>query len=178
MISSERTPAPGQPRGVSTVVGTLLMVAIVVVLAAVIASMAVGFEDELREPAPSGGFDHDWEPTGQGNTDHRPYVTITHQVGETVDAENIVIQDESGNSITWVDIWTGGPEVKAGEYVHIDGFGSDAVLDPICEAGDRYDVIVQNDADERLIVNTWTAPSDPQLPPSETTIDDGIPDWC
>lgn len=163
-----------RPRAVSTVVGVTMMVALVVMLSAVIASMALGFEDKLREPAPSGGFDHDYAPTGQDNTNNRPYVVITHEVGRTVDGDNIVIKDGSGNTITWNDVWTGGPEVKAGEYVHIDGFASDSVLDPICEAGDTYYVILQNDDGENLIVNTWSAPTDPDVP----TTADGIPSWC
>lgn len=97
-----------------------------------------------------------------------------------MDGENIVIKDESGNEIAWADVWTGGPEVKAGEYVHIDGFDSDAVLDLICAAGDTYYVILQDDAGRSLIVNEWTAPTDPDLPagsPSDAD-GDGIPDWC
>jgi hypothetical protein len=156
------------------------MVAIVVMLAAVVASMAMGFEGKLSEPAPTGAFDQDYTASGQGNTNDRPYVLITHQVGRTVDAENIVIRDESGNSIQWNDVWTGGAEVKAGEYVHIDGFASDSVLDPICEEGQRYFVIVQNDEGESLMINEWTVPSDPNLPAgsSSDTNGDGIPDWC
>jgi hypothetical protein len=107
-------------------------------------------------------------------------VEITHRVGREVDAENIVIRDQSGNSIRWDQVWTGGPVVRSSEYVHIDGFGSDSVLDPICAAGDSYTVIVKNDEGERVILNEWEASTDPQLPPdaSSDTDGDGIPDWC
>ena len=167
-------------RSVSPVVGVTMMLVIVILLAAVIASMALGLEDRLREPAPSGGFEQDFVPSGQDNTDDRPYVKITHRVGRTVDGDNIVIRDESGNQVTWSDVWTGGPEVKAGEYVHIDGFESDGALDPICEAGQTYYVVLQNDEGRTIVVNEWTAPTDPDLPagsPSDAD-GDGIPDWC
>jgi flagellin-like protein len=167
-------------RGVSPVVGLVLMVGIAEVLAAVLASMALGFESKLREPAQSGSFDQAYTASEQGNTDDRPYVEITHEVGETADASNIVIRDESGNEVTWENVWTGGPEVKAGEFVHIDGFDSDSALDPICEAGQTYWVVLQDDDGEALVVNSWEAPTDPQLPASSSSDSngDGIPDWC
>jgi len=167
-------------RGVSPVVGVVLLTAIAVVLAGVIATLALGFEGKLRDPAPSGGFDREYSPSGADNTDDRPYVTITHQVGRTIDAENVVIKDGSGNEITWSAVWTGGPEGYAQEYVHIDGFGSDGALDPICEAGQVYVVVLEDDDGNSLIVNEWEAPSDPDLPPGSPSDSDGdgIPDWC
>jgi hypothetical protein len=156
------------------------MVAIVVLLAAVVGTFAAGFERELQGSAPSGGFQQDYVASGDDNTDDRPYVVITHEVGRTVDASNIVIKDESGNTITWENVWTGGPEVRAGEYVHIDGFDSDSALDPICEKGDTYWVIFQDDEGRTLSVNKWTAPVAPDLPPGSPSDGDGdgIPDWC
>ncbi|WP_254841100.1 type IV pilin [Natronomonas marina] len=167
-------------RGISPVIGVVLLASITVVLAALVATMAIGFQGKLQDPAPNGGFDQDYQPSGADNTDDRPYVEITHQVGRVVDAENIVIKDESGNTITWNDVWTGGPQVRAGEYVHLDGFASDGVLDPICEEGDTYWIILKNDEGETLMVNEWTAPTDPDLPPGSDSDDDGdgIPNWC
>jgi len=159
---------------VSPVIGAVLMVAVVALLAAVVGTFAVGFESELQGAAPNGGFEQEFVPTGQDNTNNRPYVVITHEVGRTVDASNIVIKDESGNTVTWENVWTGGPEVRAGEYVHIDGFASDSALDPICEKGDTYWVILQDDEGRTLSVNKWVAPSPPDVP-SEP---DGVPDWC
>lgn len=170
----------GGGRGISPVVGIVLLMAIAVVLAGVLATLAVGFESELRDPAPSGGFDREYGPSGADNDADRPYVTITHQVGRTIDAENVVIKDSSGNEVTWSDVWTGGAEVHAQEYVHIDGFESDGVLEPICEAGQTYVVVLEDDDGHSLIVNEWEVPSDPDLPPgsSSDSDGDGIPDWC
>ena len=167
-------------RGVSPVIGVILMTGIVVLLAVTVATLVTGFDSKLRDPAPSGGFDQKWNPTGQDNTNDRPYVTIRHEVGQTVDAENIYITDESGNEVRWDNVWTGGPEVHAGEYVHIDGFASDSALDPICSEGDTYTIIVRNDDGETLLVNKWTAPNDPDLPSGSASDSngDGIPDWC
>jgi flagellin-like protein len=167
-------------RAASPVIGVILLVAIVVVLAAVFGTIAIGFTDQLREPAPTGGFETEYAADGAGNTDDRPYATITHEAGRTVDADDIVIRDESGNTVTWSDVWTAGETVEAGEYVHIDGFGSDSALDPICEAGQTYWIIIQGEEDETLLVTEWTVPAPPDLPsgsPSDSD-NDGIPDWC
>jgi flagellin-like protein len=178
-MDADRLRRHARDRGVSPVIGVVLMTAIVVLLAAVVASVAFGFENELQEPAPTGGFDYDFVPSGEGNTDNRPYVNITHQVGETVDGDNIVIKDDSGNSVTWENVWTGGPEVHANEFVHIDGFGSDSALDPICEEGQTYSVIVQNDDGTTLILTEWTAPVPPDIPPGPPhNSGDGTPTWC
>jgi flagellin-like protein len=167
-------------RAVSPVVGVVLMTGIVVVLAAVVASMALGFESELGAPTPYGGFDTDYAIDGAGNTNDRPYVNITHAVGRPVPADDVLVKDESGNTVRWSAVWTGGSEVYAGEYVHIDGFGSDGALDPICTAGQTYYIVVQSDDGKTQSVTTWEVPSDPDLPagsPSDSD-GDGVPDWC
>jgi hypothetical protein len=157
-----------------------LLVATVVVLAAVLGTLAFGFESRLREPAPTGGFDTQWVADDRNNADDRPYVVFTHEVRRTVDADNIVIEGGSGNTIRWSELWTGGPEVRAGEYVHIDGFDSDGALDPICEASQRYWVLVIDDRGHTLVVKERTVPTDPSLPagsPSDSD-GDGRPGWC
>ena len=179
-MASNRSPgASVASRAVSPVIGVVLMVAIVVLLSAVLASLAMGFDGKLQEPAPNGGFERTYESSGAGNTDNRPYVVITHEVGRTVDAEDILIRDDDGNSIRWDQVWTGGPKVHAGEYVHLDGFGSDAVLEPICE-GRSYWIILQDDDGDSLMVTKWTATQSPTVPHTSPldSNDNGIPDHC
>ena len=82
-------------RDVSPVVGVILLVAIGGLLAPVLASLAMSFEGKLRDPAPAGGFEAEFAASGVDNTDDRPYVTISHEVGRTVDGDNIIIRGES-----------------------------------------------------------------------------------
>ncbi|MEF8775175.1 MAG: type IV pilin N-terminal domain-containing protein [Haloarculaceae archaeon] len=167
-------------RGVSSVVGVTLMVAIVVLIATLIASFALGFDEKLQEPEPVGHFEKEYVGSGEGNTNDRPYVNIVNDFGDTIDAADVLVKDGSGNTITWADVWTGGPEVHAGDHVHIDGFGSDSVLDPICEEGQAYTVVYQPGDGSTSTLEEWTVPRDPELPsgsPSDTD-GDGIPDWC
>lgn len=173
-------PPENTSRSVSPVVGVILMVGIVVILAAVVAMIVTGLGDEIGEPAPTGTFEYEYAASGEGNTDDRPYVNITYYTGETVDAENVEIIDDSGNTVTWADVWTGGSEINATEYVHIDGFGSDGALDPICEEGDSYRVVLRRDDGTSHTVTEWTAPRDPNLPSGSSSDNDGdgIPNWC
>jgi len=167
-------------RAVSPVVGTILMVAITVVLAATIATFALAFDDELQEPAPPSAFEYEYSATGEGNDGNRPYVKLRHAAGRPVDADRVVIKDESGNRVYWNDVWTGGETLIAGDYVHIDGHLSDSALDPICAAGDTYWVIIENADGEQIAIDRWEAPRDPNVPPG-SSIDsdgDGIPDAC
>jgi FlaG/FlaF family flagellin (archaellin) len=156
------------------------MVAIVVALAAIFGAIALGFEDQLQEPAPSGGFGQEYGATGEGNTDDRPFVVVTNLAGESVDADNVRIQDEDGNSIYCDEVWTGGAVVEPGETVHIDGFGSDIALNPICTAGQTYWVVWEDDDGSTVAVQEWTVPRDPALPAGSPSDDDGdgIPNWC
>ncbi|MFW6436404.1 MAG: type IV pilin [Halococcoides sp.] len=171
---------PSAHRGVSPVVGTILLVAIVVVLAGTLATVALGFSDELRNPSPAGSLTTEYVPTGEGNDDSRPYFQLRHEAGPAIDADRVQIKDQSGNTIRWNDIWTGGETVQAGETVHIDGYMSDGVLDPICSKGDTYWIIVTDEDGETVSIDRWEVPSDPQVPPG-SSIDgdgDGIPDYC
>jgi hypothetical protein len=108
----------------------------------------------LQEPPPSGGFGQEYAATGEGNTDDKPFAVVTNPVGESVDADTVRIQDADGNSVYWDAVWTGGAVVEPGETVHIDGFGSDSALNPICAAGQTYWVVWEDDDG------------------------DGIPNWC
>jgi flagellin-like protein len=171
---------PSAERGVSKVVGVILMVAITVLLAATVAVFAGGFDEQLSKPAPVEGFDDEYVSSGVGNTDYRPYVNITHVGDEHLDASRVYITDGDGNSIAWADVWTGGPTVEPIEHVHIDGFDSDSALNTICERGQIYRVTYHRQDGTSYTIAEITIESPPDLPSRAATDgdDDGIPDWC
>lgn len=76
-------------RGVSPVIGVILMVALVVILAAVISTFSLGFVDELRNPGPtiaqSSGEFIPQDGNGGG------IVLLTHEAGDRVRVEEIEI---------------------------------------------------------------------------------------
>ena len=77
-------------RGVSPVIGVILMVAITVILAAVIGTFVLGLGDSLGDSAPTASIDS--EVT---NSDT---VTFTHRGGDRVASENIeIVSSDSTN---------------------------------------------------------------------------------
>ena len=82
-------------RAVSPVIGVVLMVAITVLLAAVVGSLAFGL-GETRDPAPRATFDAGIEDDGNS-----ALLTITHEGGEGIDAARtrvtIELVESNGN---------------------------------------------------------------------------------
>lgn len=67
-------------RGVSPVIGVILMVAITVILAAVIGSFVIGLGDQVQETAPNAQFTFDYDEGNNGGT-----VVVTHDGGQQID---------------------------------------------------------------------------------------------
>ena len=77
-------------RGVSPVIGVILMVAITVILAAVIAAFVLGLGD-TNSTAPSVTFDYEYD--GSGSTDGN--VTVTMTGGESFDPARVSFAGEN-----------------------------------------------------------------------------------
>jgi flagellin-like protein len=153
-------------RAVSPVVGVVLMVAVTVLLAAVVGVMALGVTDRQPRVTPYATFDLAPVMDGSGNTNDRPYVEIVHEGAERIDAEEVYVVDHAGNEIRWDQVWTGGAVVEPGEYVHVDGYGSDGVLEPACE-GTTYRVVWRPDDAPDQVLGTATIDS-PAVGPAAT----------
>jgi len=72
-----------EDRGVSPVIGVILMVAITVILAAVIGAFVIGLGDQASQSVPQASFDYNFD--GDGN------VTVTHGGGDTIDNSTIAL---------------------------------------------------------------------------------------
>ena len=70
-----------EDRGVSPVIGVILMVAITVILAAVIGAFVLGLGDQASESAPQASFDY--------NFNSNDSVNVTHGGGDDIDRSNI-----------------------------------------------------------------------------------------
>jgi FlaG/FlaF family flagellin (archaellin) len=78
---------------VSSVIATILMIAIVVVLASIISTYVLGMAEEIRDPAPQATFEKTQtgataELTG-GGTVSVTNVTLTHKAGDTLEAGTV-----------------------------------------------------------------------------------------
>lgn len=119
-------------RGVSEVLGVVLMVSITVLLAATAASMFLGFQDELGDSSPTVAVDHDFDVE-----DGSHVLRIGHSGGDTVsaDAVRIVVTGaecggpERGTRFTSTGLGVPVPEVAAGWQVEL-------ARDTVCESGD------------------------------------------
>lgn len=117
---------PFTDRGVSPVVGVILMVAITVLLAATAATFFMGITNDAKKRAPQAAIDFDYDASA-GHTDDE--LTITHTSGDGLEADNVevVVSDaEAGGTtvakrITWSDFaGAAGSEVSAGSAVVVD----------------------------------------------------------
>jgi FlaG/FlaF family flagellin (archaellin) len=79
----------GTGRGVSTVIGVVLMVSIVVVLAAVVSVFALNFGGEVDERAPNIAVETSYNdvPTGDGE-----WLNMTVEAGDTIDTSLIQVR--------------------------------------------------------------------------------------
>jgi len=96
-------------RAVSPVIGVILMVAITVILAAVIGTFVLGLGDQVQTKTPQAQFGFD-----QGTTEIAVYdstagasatvsvtsVTITHETGDTIDANNLEVTVSGATAYT------------------------------------------------------------------------------
>lgn len=146
-------------RAVSTVVGSVLLVAIAVLLAAVVGTLSMAMEQSLVEPAPAASFGAAYDPSGAGNGGVA-YLNLTFEAGETLDGDRVYVVDDDGDREHWVDIWRGGPDVSPGQYVHVDGEGSDCELDAVRE-GAVYRVVWIRDDGSQVTIAEREVPSAP-----------------
>lgn len=112
------------------------MVTVVVLLAGVLGTLALGFE-QPNDPPPQYGYETTYAADGAGNTDNRPYVELTLSAGRIEVGQDFYVVDSDGNEVRWDAIWTTDGPLTAGDQAHIDGFGSDVALNPACE-GEVY----------------------------------------
>lgn len=102
---------------VSPVIGTILLVAITVILATIIGVFAVGLGEQAQTDVPNVDFDYDYDDSAP------PDVTITHERGQEIDAGQLEVQgasptggwgaSEVESGVSWTgEVDTGAEEVR------------------------------------------------------------------
>ena len=84
----------GDERAVSPVIGVILMVAITVILAAVIGAFVIGIGDD-QEQVPQASWDFSFAEEDN--------VEITHDGGDTINADRITVNIEGQDPSDWAD---------------------------------------------------------------------------
>jgi flagellin-like protein len=134
---------------VSPVIGVILMVAITVILAAVIATFVLGLGDQVSNTAPQASFGFDWD--GEGGSDEAADLTISHDGGDSVQANRMYIRGDPGSpssgtvstlSKTWGDYNSNGisgqTQVSAGNRAKVS-VGPTAEIDVVWQSGGGQD---------------------------------------
>jgi hypothetical protein len=88
--NGDRCPVSVPSRGVSPVVGVILIVALVVLLALVLATLAFGIEMP-SDPRPQCSYRTAYVADGEGNTNDRPFVNLTLSGGRVEVGEDLYI---------------------------------------------------------------------------------------
>ena len=124
-----------EDRGVSPVIGVILMVAITVILAAVIGAFVLGLGDQASNTAPQVAFDFDF-----GDED----VTVTHSGGDTVDNSSLTVR----NATPETRVYFGGETVSSGDSAEIDHNEEGEVIRVVwtSDDGDTSNTLAQRSA--------------------------------
>jgi flagellin-like protein len=122
-------------RGATPVVATVLMVAVVIVVGAVIGGYVLDLSDEVDANPPEVSFTYEWENATRT-------LTVAHSAGDRLDADNterltVVIRDEDETGMNdydvagtdWANASNGGVPVTAGDTFTVTGESGGGDLD-------------------------------------------------
>ena len=124
----ELPPFAGDDRAVPPVVGVMLMVAITVILAAVVGTIAVGFTDRFAQSTPQTtfGFDYDAGTPAGGEctvdlTDggDAGTLTVAHESGEAIDGDQLFLITDAGEAEWKADCDTSASTVSSGDSIDV-----------------------------------------------------------
>lgn len=143
--------SPNDRRGVTPVVGVALLLAITVLLAGVVTVYAVDLGDQhLAEPAPMAAF------TTETGTCAGTEVTVVHQAGETIPADELYLQSAE--------------KPLSGSWAKPNGYETHGVGDGVVRSGDRATVCVDASSAVSLEVVWHAAESDRSAVLYETAV--------
>ncbi len=112
-------------RGVSPVIGVILMVAITVILAAVIATFVLGLGDQLSDTSPSASFstgeiNSSTEDSWNNTSNESAIVEFRHTGGANIDIDNLRVSGVEGSGGALADAeedWGG--TISAGDTIRV-----------------------------------------------------------
>ena len=126
-------------RGVSPVIGVILMVALTVILATVLGTVVLDFASGASEQPPQAAFDYEFDSVDDN-------VTITHVSGDRIDSETIRITIGGDEAVSGTDSDFQGTDweesIRAGAGIEI---GDDDIAGDI-STGDTVRIIWENPA--------------------------------
>ena len=115
-------------RGVSPVIGVILMVAITVILAAVIGTFVLGLGQNVQASAPQASFSFD-DKSAAGNSE----IVVIHDGGDSIEKSQLSVDCGDGSLKDWTD---SGSEVSAGDSEKCGNVGSGQTVQIIWQSDD------------------------------------------
>ncbi|QLC33082.1 type IV pilin N-terminal domain-containing protein [Halarchaeum sp. CBA1220] len=137
-------------RGVSPVIGVILMVAITVILAAVIGTFVLGLGSQVGNNAPQASFD--WE-----NQSPNTVEATLQSSGSAI--SNSSLSASTSTSNRKVNITSGpGSDISAGDTLNITNW--DTSTDPdsatMWSDGQKVNLVWSSDSGQSSIISSWT----------------------
>jgi len=131
-------------KGVSPVIGVILMVAITVILAAVIGSFAFGFGQKMGTTAPNAQLVVKDDPDDLGDSATDDVFILEHAGGDPLPCGDlsIYIYDKSTGDLETQLEWDGASRFETATGTSID---SDSIADDMINPGDR--IVFDEDSD-------------------------------
>jgi flagellin-like protein len=136
LIQTLRETVSGDDRGVSPVIGVILMVAITVILAAVIATFVLGLGEQVSQTAPQASIDFNYD-SQEGN------ISISHDGGDTIEAQNLLVTSD-GAVFTRANGTSNNVDDSAKSFAVLGNFGETSEI----TAGSN--VIITNDGNDEF----------------------------
>ena len=134
-------------KGVSPVIGVILMVAVTVILAAVIASFIFGLGTKVKSAPQVQLYLEDASDKADGKGDE--LFTVTHYGGDDLNLEEIKLQvvgkNKTGNDITCTLIWDKDDKKFSGDKLETNN--NNDIRDGILSVGESFTVKEQSNKD-------------------------------
>ena len=140
---------PDDERGVSPVIGVILMVAITVILAAVIGTFVLGLGENV-ESAPQASFDFSYNSSADSGNGS---VTIEHRGGDTINGGNVEVRLDGAAP----DSQLISSSLAAGGQVQINGSDFSSNGDGSIDSGDTI-TIVTTGSDRQNVIARFEIP--------------------
>jgi len=131
-------------RGVSPVIGVILMVAITVILAAVIGAFVLGLGDQVSNSAPQASFEFDFDDDRNA--------TITHGGGDDIDGSTLTV------TVGGVDMYNSSDGPRSGTDYNNEGWSTSETI----STGDALNINATASADKtngQTVRIVWNNPS-------------------
>jgi len=155
----ELPPFAGDDRAVPPVVGVILMVAITVILAAVVGTVAVGFTDRFGQSTPQTSFGFEYDAGTAAGVDcsfdvtddsDAGTLTVAHESGEAIDGDQLFLVTDAGQAEWQADCDASADTVSTGDSI-----------DVAVDADQKLRVVWESDAGaETKTIVRWDGPED------------------